>query len=230
MPTGDTTVDWAAEHRAARARITELVSSLSESELATIVAPCPAWTVHDVVSHVVAMPVALAAGDYPAGEVQAWIDGLVDARRGRAVADVLAEWHASATEIDALLERFGDGAGRLVFDVVTHEHDIRLAAGRPGERDSSGVWAAIAAIPGLLAPDLERMDLPAVRLTSAGRTSVVGAGDPELAVELEPFELIRVFASRRSERQLRALPWQGDLDRYLPALTHLPLPLADIIE
>ena len=46
----------------------------------------------------------------------------------------------------------------------------------------------------------------------------------ELAVPLEPFELIRVFGSRRSEAQLRALPWEGDRDRYLEARSHLPLP------
>jgi uncharacterized protein (TIGR03083 family) len=230
MHMGDTTVDWAAEHRAARGRIAAFVADLDEADLETIVPPCPAWTVHDVVAHVVGIPVALAAGDYPAGDVQAWIDKLVDARRGRRTGDVLAEWDASAGGIDALLTGFGDGAGRMVFDVVAHEHDIRLATGRPGARDSTGVHAAVAAIGGLLAPDLAHAGLPAVRITSNGRTWVVGEGEPGLAIELEPFELIRVFGSRRSARQMRAMPWQGDLDRYLPALTHLPLPEYDIAE
>jgi hypothetical protein len=117
-----------------------------------------------------------------------------------------------------------------VYDAVAHEHDVRLALGRAGERDSSGVLASTVAMSDLLAADLERCGLPAVRITSGGRTWDVGTGNPELAIELEPFELIRAFGSRRSEAQLRALPWQGDLDRFLPAITHLPLPEQDIVE
>jgi hypothetical protein len=82
----------------------------------------------------------------------------------------------------------------------------------------------------LLAADLAREGLPALRITSGGRQWDVGAGEPELAVELDPFELIRVFGSRRSESQLRSLPWEGDFDRYLPALAHMPLPAEDIVE
>ena len=82
----------------------------------------------------------------------------------------------------------------------------------------------------LLARDLATHGLPAVRITSDGRTWDVGDGEPGLAIELDPFELIRVLGSRRSEAQLRSLDWQGDLDRYLPALAHLPLPEHDIVE
>jgi hypothetical protein len=69
-----------------------------------------------------------------------------------------------------------------------------------------------------------------VRITSGGRTWHVGDGEPELSIALEPFELIRALGSRRSEAQLRKLDWQGDLDRYLPAIAHLPLPDHDIDE
>jgi hypothetical protein len=39
-----------------------------------------------------------------------------------------------------------------------------------------------------------------------------------------------VFGSRRSDQQMRALPWRGDLDRYLSALAHHPFPANDIVE
>jgi uncharacterized protein (TIGR03083 family) len=227
---GTTTIDWVNEHRSARARVRSLAQGLAAADAAAPVPPCPEWTVHDVVSHVVGMSVALAAGDFPSGDVQAWIDGLVAARRTHTTDSVLAEWDASGDAVDAFVAGMGAGAGRLVYDVVAHEHDIRLALGRPGERDSSGVAASAVAMSDLLAADLERCGLPAVRITSGGRTWDVGNGEPELSVELDPFELIRVFGSRRSEAQVRALPWRGDLDRYLPALTHLPLPRTDIVE
>jgi uncharacterized protein (TIGR03083 family) len=223
-------VDWVSEHRAARERLRDLVRSLDEQQCAAPIAPCPGWTVHDALSHVVGMSVELASGDFPSGDVQAWIDGLVEARRGRPTAAVLDEWDEHGAAVDALVANLGAGAGRLVYDVVAHEHDIRLAVGRPGARDSSGVHASTVAMSELLAADLATAGLPAIRLTSGGRTWDVGDGEPELALEADPFELIRAFGSRRSEAQLRALPWQGDVDRYLSALAHMPLPEADIVE
>jgi uncharacterized protein (TIGR03083 family) len=227
---GATSIDWVAEHRSARDRIRELATGLSEADTEAQVPPCPAWSVHDVVSHVVGMSVALSRGDFPSGDVQAWIDRLVEERRDLTTDAVLAEWDDADEAVDTFVGGLGQSAGQLVYDAVAHEHDIRLAIHRPGERDSSGVHASAVAMSGLLAADLERCSLPAVRLTSAGRTWKVGTGEPQLAIELEPFELIRVFGSRRSESQVRALPWRGDLDRYLPAISHLPLPESDIVE
>jgi uncharacterized protein (TIGR03083 family) len=230
MRTSVTSVDWVAEHRGARQRLRAVVSGLGDGEAAARVPPCPDWDVRDVVSHVVGMSVALSRGDFPSGDVQQWIDGLVAARRDRPVDDILAEWDDADAEVDAFVGGMGAGAGRLVYDAVAHEHDVRLALGRPGARDSSGVIASAVAMSDLLAADLDRCGLPGVRITSGGRTWDVGSGAPELAIELDPFELIRVFGSRRSEAQVRALPWQGDLERYLPAITHLPLPEQDIAE
>jgi uncharacterized protein (TIGR03083 family) len=230
MHIGGSSVDWAAEHRAARGRITTLVADVGADDEAAPVTPCPGWTVHDVVAHVVGISTSLATGDFPSGDVQAWLDGLVERRRAVALAEMIAEWSQAGDAIDVFVTGMGPGGGQLVYDVVAHEHDIRLALGRPGERASSGVLASADAMSMLLAADLERLGLPAVRITSGGRTWDVGTGEPELAIALDPFELIRVFGSRRSEAQLRALPWEGDLDHYLPGLAHLPLPVTDIVE
>ena len=39
-----------------------------------------------------------------------------------------------------------------------------------------------------------------------------------------------LLGSRRSLAQLRAYPWQGDLDRYLPGIAHMDLPASDLVE
>jgi uncharacterized protein (TIGR03083 family) len=225
-----TSVDWVGEYRAARGRITELAAGLDAGELATTVPACPAWTVHDTIAHVAGIAVAVTSGDFPSGDQQAWLDGLVDKRRGRPTADVIAEWNDAADATDAFLTNMGAAGGQMVYDVVAHEHDIRQALGRPGARDTSGVVASAEAMSRILEADLAKAGLPAVRITSAGRTWDVGEGDPALSIELEPFELIRALGSRRSEQQLRALPWDGDLDRYLPALAHHPFPVNDLVE
>jgi uncharacterized protein (TIGR03083 family) len=227
-----TDVDWVGEYRAARARIAEVVRGIEEDErgAATPVPACPDWTVRDLLAHLTGMAAALGSGSFPSGDVQAWLDELVASRQDRTVAELLDEWERAAPAIEAFLAGMGAGGGQLVYDVVAHEHDLRMALGRPGARDSSGVVACSAAVSMLLERDLEAAGLPAVRITSGGRTWDVGTGEPELAVALEPFELIRVFGSRRSEAQLRAIAWQGDLDRYLPGLAHMPLPDRDLVE
>jgi uncharacterized protein (TIGR03083 family) len=225
-----TSVDWVGEYRAARGRITDLARNLDSAELATTVPACPEWTVHDTIAHVAGIAVAVTSGDFPSGDQQAWLDGLVDQRRGRATSDVLDEWNDASAATDAFLTNMGPAGGQMVYDVVAHEHDIRHALDRPGGRDVSGVVACAHAMSRILESDLAKAGLPAVRITSAGRTWDVGDGEPALSIELEPFELIRVFGSRRSEQQLRALPWQGDLDRYLPALAHHPFPVSDLVE
>lgn len=222
--------DWAAEYAATRARVAALLTAVEPADAERVVPPCPEWRVKDCLAHLAGMAAALGAGDLPSGDVQAWLDGLVEDRRDRTVAELLAEWDAAAPAIEAFLARMGPGGAQLVYDACAHEHDLRLALGRPGERDSSTVLACAHGVSLLLGRDLAAHGLPAVRLTSGGRTWDVGEGEPGLAVALDPFELMRAFGSRRSERQLRALPWQGDLDRYLPAIAHLPLPAADIVE
>lgn len=226
-----TDTPWPREYAATRARLRTLLAAASAADLATTVPACPAWTVHDVVAHLSGLAVALASGSGPAGgDVQAWLDALVDERRERPVAALLDEWDAVADATAAFLERMGPGGGQLVYDAVAHEHDIRHALGRPGARDSSSVVACAAAVSMLLARDLAAHGLPAVRITSGGRTWDVGEGAPGLAVALDPFVLLRVFGSRRSVAQLRTLPWVGDLDRYLPGLAHMPFPAADLHE
>ncbi len=223
-------VDWAAEYAEARARIRVFLDDMGEEAAAAPVPPCPGWTVQEALSHLVGIAVAMAEGDRPDGDAQAWLDGLVAARAGRSIGSLIDEWERVAPAIDAVVDRMGAAGSRIVSDVVAHEHDIRLALGRPGARASSGVRSCAAAASTRLAGDLATHGLPAVRITSGGHTWCVGDGEPELEIELDPFELIRVLGSRRSEAQLRSLDWKGDLDRYLPAIAHYPLPERDIDE
>ncbi len=223
-------VHWAKEYRATRGRLNELLRELGATEIDTMVPACPAWTVRDLVSHMTGLAAALSAGAGPSGDVQVWIDALVEERRELTIAQLLDEWEHAAPGIAEFFSHAGPNGGQLVYDLVAHEHDIRHALGRPGERDSSSVHACADAMSLLLSRDLGKHGLAAIRLTSAGHTWDVGPGKPGLAIALDPFELIRVFGARRSVAQLRALPWVGQLDPYLPAIAHFPLPVEDIVE
>ena len=169
----------------------------------------------------------------PGPDAQSWIDGHVAARQGRGLDELVEEWLAS--EVEAFIVK--SGSGQLVLDACLHEHDIFHALATTGDRESDTVRACVPVMSELLRKDLVARKAPgAVQLTSRGQTWTVGEGPVALRLEAEPFELLRVFAGRRSERQMRALPWQhadgtaADVEPWLGYLAHFPYPVADLVE
>ena len=228
-----TTADLVAHYQATRARIADGVASRSEGDAVRMVPACPEWTVRDVLAHVTGIAVDITAGRMPGPDTQRWIDGHVADRRGRALGELVDEWFASGVE--AFIER--SGSGQLVLDVCHHEHDIFHALGTLGDRESATVQACVPAMTEMLHKDLVARGAPgSVQLTSRGETWTVGEGPIAISLAAEPFELLRVFAGRRSERQMRALPWRNadgsvaDVGPWLPYLAHFAYPVADLVE
>ncbi len=123
-----------------RARVSTLFLDATPEALARTVPACPAWTVHDLAAHLAGVPATLAAGSLPSGDVNAWLQGIVDERRDTDVGDLMQEWHAQDATIEPMLQ----GMGSLMFtDVTIHEHDLRGALGEP-DHDALEVDAAMA--------------------------------------------------------------------------------------
>jgi len=59
---------------------------------------------------------------------------------------------------------------------------------------------------------------------------VLGSGPVIATVTTSGFEVFRCLGGRRSERQIGALEWGGDLDAVLPFVSPYPLPMTDIVE
>ena len=225
--------DHADEYAACRARVRTMLADAEPGTAATIVPTCPGWTVHDLCAHLAGVPAALVARDNPpAGDNQAWVEGHVAARSDRPLASVLDEWDEVGPRFEALMRKLPRAFGGLVYDAVAHEHDLRGAIGRPGARDSDGVFASLEVLATIVADDLGRHGpVPGtVRLSAGGREWVLGAGEPLVAIATNPFELMRLLGSRRSRAQLLAAGWQGDVVPFLGALSHMPLPEHDIVE
>ncbi|MEO8694974.1 MAG: maleylpyruvate isomerase N-terminal domain-containing protein [Acidimicrobiales bacterium] len=229
MPQGD----FVPQYRATRARIIERVTALDDADTARRVPACPAWTIRDALAHVTGIAADLGAGRMPGGNTQAWIDGHVAQRRDQPVDRVADEWLNSGVE--GFIEK--SGSGQLLLDVCAHEHDIFHALGESGDRESDAVHTSVSAMAELLRKDLLAKGAPAaVALHSRGRSWTVGEGPVGLMLEAEPFELLRIFGSRRSEHQMRALPWQNadgspaEVGPWLALLAHFPYPFADLVE
>ena len=72
-----------------RQRVSDLVTDLDAGLEARTVPSCPDFDVHDLVAHMAAMPVALANGNLPSGDIQAWLDGIVEDNRAPSIADMI---------------------------------------------------------------------------------------------------------------------------------------------
>jgi len=227
--------ELAHEYGEARQRMSDLVIGADATVGSTPIPACPQWTVHALFSHVTGIAADLSARRNPGADVQAWVDGQIAERADRALADVLAEWAEVGPQFQELIERKPAGFGGLLYDLIAHEHDLRGAIRVPGAREGAGLVAAMEMERAMLERDLASHDLPAVRLAAGGHEFVAGDGGVELTLDLGDradglFELFRALGSRRSRAQLAQLPWQGDLDRFLAALAHMPLPDHDLVE
>jgi hypothetical protein len=215
-------------YHAVRGRITDLASSLRDEQQATPVPACPAWDVHDLLAHMSGIPEALAGNDYPSGDLQVWLDGLVAARREVAAAELLDRWAACADATSALVD---GGAELLLIDVVTHEHDLRGAVGQAGARGAPEVRAVIQPMLDLLAPAMTDAGLGALLVDAGGVQWASHLAKPGCTLHVDPWEASRALQSRRTAAELRSLPATGDIEPYLAVIdAHLPLPVSSLGE
>jgi uncharacterized protein (TIGR03083 family) len=211
-----------------RRRVSELVAGLDDAALATRVPACPAWTVHQLVAHMAGIPEALTSGSFPAGDLQAWLDGLVEERQDVPVPALLERWEACAVGTSSLV----DGGGSLMFiDVVSHEHDVRGAVGQGGARGTAEVRATVQLLLDLLAPAITEAGLGALVVDSGEVRWASQFARPGCTLRVDPWEAIRVLQSRRTADEVRALPLSGDVEPYLAVLAdHSPLPVTSLGE
>jgi uncharacterized protein (TIGR03083 family) len=222
-------VDEIAEWTRAQQRVIALVTGLSADRAATTVPACPAWTVRDLLSHMVGLGADVVAGDEPDDHHAAWTARQVESRRDRDVDALVAEWQELAEPLRAWMAGHGT---RPLGDVTIHEQDLRGALGEPGGRDTPAMAAMRDRFAGRFAARLDPA-LPPIALV--GTTwSWCSAGDPAGAaaeVRASDFDVARALVTRRSAAQLRAWTVRGDVTPYLDAFALLgALPERDLAE
>ena len=221
-----TSVDPIAEWSAAQQRVSELVAPLDDAGAATTVPACPDWSVRELLSHMVGLGADVLGGDEPDDHNSTWTQRQVEQRRGRSVAELLAEWDGLA---DGLRAWMGEHGPRPLGDVVIHEQDIRGALGVSGAHGTAGLRAIRDRMVGAFGGRLD--GLPSVALRSDSWTWSSTDGDADVVIEASEFDLSRALVSRRSAAQLRAWTTHGDISPLLGAFAGLgPLPEHDLSE
>jgi len=210
-----------------RARMTELFSAATPTELARCVPACPDWSVHDLAAHVVGIPAALGAGRMPDGDLDGWLQELVAKRRDREVDAMMSEWSTLDTVIAPMLQ----GPGGVLFgDLAVHEHDLRGALARPDHTALEVEVMMPRTLAGFATP-LQTAGLGAIEVAHAGRSWKSHDAEPGWTLLVDPWEAVRAVNSRRTAAEVLALPCTGDPRPYVEVLdAHLPLPLESLGE
>ena len=188
-----------------------LVTSLDDDELARTCEACPAWSLQDVLAHHVHYLGAVVAGQVPdamyaalggsdaeeraaAGtERDDWTQAGVEERRGRSVAELLAEW-------DEVVASMDERAAHTSLDLTMHLFDVRETLDDPTGQTSALVADALAGYYWFsLVP---RLDAAGQSVTLTGTDLDLGletAGAPIVAGRA--YDLLRCVGGRRTRHE-----------------------------
>jgi uncharacterized protein (TIGR03083 family) len=198
-------------YRGVQQRMTALLQDADEGVADAMVPATPEWRVRDLVAHVVGVADDVVAGRLEGAGSDPWTAVQVEQRRGRTIEELLEEWQAVTPGFEsALLATDPVQAAQAVFDVTTHEHDLRGALQAPGARDSDGVEVGWGWATAIVAQLRDGYGSGAIRLVTDKGEDVLGTGEPTAAVRADRFELWRAMTGRRSPEQVRAWDWEGE--------------------
>jgi hypothetical protein len=226
----------ASIYKESQDRFVKTMNGLSTVEESVEIQSCPDWTVHDLLSHVTGLCVAISQGDAPPADTQNWVDQQVISRRVLSSENVTAEWNGSLDNFCAVATSDMRLAMPLTYDLLVHEFDLHHALRKPNFLvDERALLLAMNVAALILHGDISKAEVGSLLLVAHDYEWQCGSGDVIATLDLSAtanpiFELIRLTGSRRSQSQLFAYPWQGDFERMLPLLSHMELPLHDIVE
>jgi uncharacterized protein (TIGR03083 family) len=216
--------DYAACYRDARTALTDLTRGLDDAALTRPVPATPAWSVRDVVAHVVGISVDLLHGNLAGMGSDEWTKAQVAPRRGRPFTDVLVEWGEQGPVLEDQLAGWPpEFATPLIGDLGVHDLDVRGALGRTDGRDAPAPRVAYDQYAHALGGRLDEAGLGAVALDAPDEPLVVGTGEPRTRVRASRFELLRALVGRRSATQIRAYDWDGDADHVVAVIAAYPM-------
>lgn len=171
-----------------RDRMITLLRELPADAGQITVPHCPEWTVQETVSHMVGVPEAIMLGDMEGVAGEEWTQRQVERHRGDSLKDLADAWEAQGAQFLQILPNIPQPTlSQLVFDVTSHEHDVRHAVGQPGARDSGAVAVGLGFLKTVI-DSRDGIDIAVVNESS-----------------MSTFDLFRSLGGRRSRDQIAAV-------------------------
>lgn len=213
-------MDTTTAYDRTRLRMTAIARALPEADGDREVPCCPAWTVRQLLSHAVGVTADIVGGNVEGAGSDPWTKQQVDDRDGRSIAELCDEWDESGPKLAAALAG-GLLPAQAVFDLVTHEHDLRHAIDQPGAQGDEAVPIGLGFVVDVWPVVMAAYPIPPLRIV-ADEAELVAGEDPEVTLALTPFETLRALTGRRSLDQVRGYRWGLDPEPWMPAFTWGP--------
>ncbi len=221
--------DCGARYETLRRSFIALARTATPEELERTVPASPSWRVRDVLAHVAGLTEDLNRGDLGPGDPEAWTARQVDRFRAGTVEDVVTVWDHEAPTFEDGLRLFGYQVGNhFVGDLFIHLTDVQVALGRPVDRDGTAMWIALDWYLDSLGDSLSDAHVGALAVETGIETRVVGPGDVAADVVVEPFEMLRACAGRRTTDAIAAYRWSGDVDAFIGRISRYDTPTTDV--
>jgi uncharacterized protein (TIGR03083 family) len=218
-------VDPASMYERERHDFVSFLQGITEDDIATPVPATPAWSVHDVLAHLVGITADLNAQRFGAGDSDAWTALQIEARRVDSIEQLADEWEREAPTFAAGLRLFGyDFGAHYLGDLLQHVGDVHVALGRSPERDDIAVAVALDFYLGSFEESLEQSGAGAVDVQVGDEHWRLGRGPLAATVVAERYELFRSLGGRRTLDEIRALQWTGDREAIVGLVSSYPVP------
>lgn len=199
--------------------------------LSRTVAATPAWTIRDVLAHVVGITSDLNAQRFGDGDADAWTQAQVSTRRDCSVDDLAAEWDREAPLFEAGLRLFGYQFGaHYLGDLLQHASDVEAALGRSPARDDLALSVALDFYLASLEETLEQAGVGGLAVRVGDESWMLGPGTVVASVAAPRYELFRALGGRRTLAEICTLDWSGDADRLTGLISRYPMPERPIVE
>lgn len=208
-----------AIYRRSREAVSEIARSASPVDLETTVPETPAWTVREVVGHLVGGAEDHLAGEDGDAPSEAWTARHVARLAPLPVEEVVARWEAVGPRLEGWIDAEPHRWTFSVIDAWVHEHDVRSVLGLERRDDPEAAAFAVGTV-WAVERRCERDGLPTPSFVVDGAVVLGGEGPTVTFPDLH--EVGRVLFGRRSEAQVRSLGWSEAPDRWLPHLSFFP--------
>lgn len=224
-------IDCGALYEHARISLLNLVRACDDEQRDTRVPATPAWSVRDVVAHVVGITADLNVGRFGAVDPDAWTAAQVQSRRGRSIDELADEWDREAPTFEDGLRLFGYETGaHFVGDLLQHVSDVRHALALGRIADDETLLVALDFYLDSFHGTLVEASVGTVVARIGEDEWTLGSGDVVAGWTTDRYEAFRSLGGRRSEAQIRAGAWTGDVDRIVGRVSRYGLPLLPLVE
>jgi uncharacterized protein (TIGR03083 family) len=205
-------------YRELRERINELCTGLSAQDWERITPHCPDWTVRQTLAHLAGVVDDGINGNLAGVATEPWTALHVTKRADRSGEEILEEWNTWAPFVEDRATNIGLGFAQMVFDAVTHEHDLRFALGKPGARDSEALRIGLTFFQARLPGSAERAGVLCPQIIADGTPLFANPAPGALTLTGSLFDVVRSIGSRRTLDEIASLNWSGDPRALMSAL------------